>query len=371
MKIKRFIHLIVMLGVLFAGCSQPTTVEEPATTQPSKKKPIQPKPSNPPTHPVFDAADSVENQDRIPVDFGGNYVWSAAMNLAWREMKEKILHGPAKLDVQSELGRQMVRKLNFSKFSGKDLDSKSYYVKSGYGQQTVEAINQDISAKFPKAKIAPLQVKLEKTHFINYAVYRKEMKYVKVFYSMNVKFKGKKVKGFGGDQEAIAETIRILSYESDDKFLIQLNVVDPDDRLYLAKGYAMQSPKDVLAAIPRKDPADMERTVYGDRFEAPMLKFKFDRNFEALEHVFFKNPGFEQHEIVAMQEAIDFQMDRFGARVTSVAMEIGADSAGMAPPVPKNLLLNKPYWVIMKRKDSPRPYFILGVRNTAMMKAAD
>ena len=72
-----------------------------------------------------------------------------------------------------------------------------------------------------------------------------------------------------------------------------------------------------------------------------------------------------------MQEAIDFQMDQYGARVTSVAMEIGADSAGMAPPVPKKLLLNKPYWVIMKRKDSPRPYFILGVRNTAMMKAAD
>jgi hypothetical protein len=40
-------------------------------------------------------------------------------------------------------------------------------------------------------------------------------------------------------------------------------------------------------------------------------------------------------------------------------------------PLPKNLVLNKPYWVIMKRKDSPRPYFILGVRNTAMMKAAD
>ncbi|MBL0020396.1 MAG: hypothetical protein IPP17_29165 [Bacteroidetes bacterium] len=68
------------------------------------------------------------------------------------------------------------------------------------------------------------------------------------------------------------------------------------------------------------------------------------------EHASYQNSGFEQHEIVAMQEAIDFQMDRYGARVTSVAMEIGADSAGMAPPVPKNLLLNKPYWVIMKQK---------------------
>lgn len=355
--------------ILAVGCGdeqsqQPTTVE-------TKPKRSEPKTLAPVPHPVFDAADTVDHEDRVPGDFKGNYVWSAAMNLAWNEMMEKILHGPAKLDVQSVEGKEMLRKFNASKFSGKDLDSKSYYVKSGFGQGTVTAINQEVLEKFPKGKIPALQVQLEKTHFINYAVYRKDMKYWSHFSPMTVKFQGKEVKGFGGGKEAIAETIRIVSYESDDKFVLQMNVEDYDDRFYLAKGYSMQSPKQVLSAIPRKDPANMERTTFEDQFEAPILRFKFERKYDALEQAFYQNPGFEQHEIIAMQEAIDFQMDQYGARVTSVAMEIGADSAGMAPPRPKNLLLNKPYWVIMKRKDSPRPYFILGVRNTAMMKAPD
>jgi hypothetical protein len=35
---------------------------------------------------------------------------------------------------------------------------------------------------------------------------------------------------------------------------------------------------------------------------------------------------------------------------------------------PKSLILDKPYWVVMKRTDSQNPYFILGVNNTALME---
>ncbi len=34
---------------------------------------------------------------------------------------------------------------------------------------------------------------------------------------------------------------------------------------------------------------------------------------------------------------------------------------------PKNFILNKPYWIIMKRANSLNPYFILGVRNLQLM----
>ncbi len=371
MKTNRFFLLILLFGALFVGCSQRTTAEDQPSDQPAEKKPDLPKSSPTPITPLFDAVDSVDQEERIPADFEGNYVWAATMNLAWRELIDSILHGPVMLNVKSGAGKEMLRKFNSSEFSKKDLDSKSYYVKSGYGPETVERINLEVQSKFPKGKIPALQVQLEKTHFINYAVYRKDMKYWQHFSAMDVKFNGKKVKGFGGDKEAIAETIRILLYESDEKFILQLNVNDFDDRIYLAKGFSMKSPAQVLSAIPRKDPANMGRTTFEDSFEAPIIRFKLERSYDALEHVRYQNPGFEQYEIVAMQEAIDFQMDQYGARVTSVAVQASADSAGTAPPVPKKLLLNKPYWVIMKRKDSPRPYFILGVRNTAMMKTAD
>ncbi len=34
---------------------------------------------------------------------------------------------------------------------------------------------------------------------------------------------------------------------------------------------------------------------------------------------------------------------------------------------PKNFILNKPYWIIMKRANSLNSYFILGVRNLQLM----
>ena len=35
---------------------------------------------------------------------------------------------------------------------------------------------------------------------------------------------------------------------------------------------------------------------------------------------------------------------------------------------PKKLILNKPYWIIIKRADSQNPYFILGIKNIELMK---
>jgi hypothetical protein len=38
-----------------------------------------------------------------------------------------------------------------------------------------------------------------------------------------------------------------------------------------------------------------------------------------------------------------------------------------APQEPKNLILDKPFWVIMKQSDSENPYFLLGVNNENLM----
>lgn len=35
---------------------------------------------------------------------------------------------------------------------------------------------------------------------------------------------------------------------------------------------------------------------------------------------------------------------------------------------PKQLIVNKPFWVVMKQKDSTKPYFITQVNNANFMK---
>jgi hypothetical protein len=74
-----------------------------------------------------------------------------------------------------------------------------------------------------------------------------------------------------------------------------------------------------------------------------------------------------------MQEIVKFDMDEKGARVENEAYIGLATSAGPGHDVykPKQLLLDKPYWVMMKRFNSDNPYFILGVQNIELMKAAE
>ena len=64
------------------------------------------------------------------------------MNLAWTQLEKDIIKEPLDLLAKDDLGKRMVLNFKDTKFTTKDLVEESYYVKSGYGQNTVEVINK-------------------------------------------------------------------------------------------------------------------------------------------------------------------------------------------------------------------------------------
>jgi hypothetical protein len=92
-------------------------------------------------------------------EYKGNYVWGLAMNLAWNELNESILHEKVKLKTNNKSALRMADQLNDAPFTKNDLDEKSYYIKSGYGQKTVDLINKESRAKFPEKSFNDLQLK--------------------------------------------------------------------------------------------------------------------------------------------------------------------------------------------------------------------
>ena len=61
-------------------------------------------------------------------------------------------------------------------------------------------------------------------------------------------------------------------------------------------------------------------------------------------------------------------MDQKGARVESEA-GIGPETAMVTEkPEIKKFILDKPFWVVMIRKNTQHPYFILGVKNIELME---
>ncbi len=86
----------------------------------------------------------------------GNILWGGAMVLAWKEIIDSFTQEPLKFETKNDIQIRMIENFNSHKFSKENLDEGSCYVKSGYGQNTVDLINKETKAKFPTKTIPPL-----------------------------------------------------------------------------------------------------------------------------------------------------------------------------------------------------------------------
>ncbi len=297
--------------------------------------------------------------------YKGNYVWGGAMNLAWNELNEAILREKLKLSTDDKTALEMVSKLNNSPFSKIDLDEESYYIKSGYGQSTVDEINRESKKKFPSKPFKDLQIELSSNDIISYAFFSKEVEYETSFENNSTMFNGKKVKGFIANTEEQRKNVRIIKYENDDKFIIKLQLKDVNDELILAKGYDMADPQGIVNEIAENNKPYLLAIGETDRFLAPKVKLDYHRDYDELIGKKISNNGFTNYHITQMFENIKFEMDEKGARVANEAVMIMGK--GMNLEEQKNFILDKPYWIVMKRASSRNPYFILGLNNSELM----
>ena len=299
--------------------------------------------------------------------YEGNYVWGGAMNLAWNELSENIIGEEIKLKTKSDKAAEMVESLNNAPFSKNDLDRENYYVKSGYGQKTVDLINKECRKKFPSKSFDDLDMSLSSTDIISYAYFLKEVEYLVEFSKKDVLFDGDKVKGFYAENKEQKENIEVLEYANDDNFIIALNLKDDTDQIILAKGYDMTDPSNVVSKV--NDNMKKSELIAGDDiFMMPNLHLDHNRDYEELIDTFFLNEGFEVYFIAKMFENIKFDMDNKGARVENEAVILMQNTAAVSDLKPRKFILDKPFWVVMKRTNSENPYFILGVNNTKVME---
>ncbi len=349
---KKLLSLIPVLTIVFllTGCN------------------IKQTPGTPGTSPVIRDTKAEITGNYLGSDYKGNYVWGGAMNLAWNELNDNILQEKLKLATADEVALEMAQKFNNPVFAVNDLDEKSYYIKSGYGQETVEAINKESKSKFPTKSLADLDLNLNKTDIISYAYFLKEVEYKTVFEKKDVFFNKQKVTGFYAPGKVRRDNVRIIKYESDNKFIVSLQLKDESDQLILAKGYEMNDPQTVVNEINQNNQEYLSTIGESDRFEAPKLHLDYRRDYVELVNKFLANQGFEDYFIAAMFENIKFDMDERGARVENDGVIVMTESIALEPIKPKNFILDAPYWVVMQRKNSQNPYFILGVNNAELME---
>lgn len=314
------------------------------------------------------APNVIEQGSYTGSEYKGNYVYGAAMNLAWNELSENIINDTIKLNTTDKNALETMNKLNKSIFTKKDLNEESYYVKSGYGQKTVDLINKESKEKFPSKSFQDLDVKLQDLDIISYAYFLKEVEYEIQFKEKNVSFKGENVKGFIANNEKQKGNIAVLYYENDDKFIVKLKLKDNNDELILAKGFDMSKPEKIVDEINKYNKDSLSIIKATDEFEMPNLHLDYRRDYNEMIYKYFANKGFEEYYIAKMFENIKFDMDFKGARVENEAVIIAEWGSMSNQDIIRRFILDKPFWVVMKRSDSQNPYFILGVNNTELME---
>jgi hypothetical protein len=386
---SRKIHLAAIgtiLLTLFTGCSQNDT------------------PNNDPGKSIEANVVTVAEGNYIGSEYKGNYIYAGAMNLAWNELNENVLKEKLQLKTPNQDALATLQKLNNPTFKKTDLDEASYYMKSGYGQKTVDAINTEVKTKFPSKTFADLDLKLSENDIIAYAYLFKQVEYFnpfkedKVFFAANFDadfkpnpkyenaamepFIFSEVKGFKAEEANQKENIRIIHYWNDDKFIISVKLKNDADEIFLAKGFDMKTPdelvEEIKEAYQNKLPPefsrlavteDFEPMAAADIFQMPYLNFEYKRIYKEMIGQQLANKGFESHIIAQMFENIKFKMDYKGAKVENEAVVVTTETAHYVEPVKnKQFILDKPFWVVMKRKSSSNPYFILGVKNTEFME---
>ena len=297
--------------------------------------------------------------------YEGNYVWTGAMNLCWTNLSQVVIKEPISIKTDEADALAIVEKFNHPVCTTSDLDEPSYYIKAGMGPKTLEAINRESREKFPQKSFSDLDMPIGEDEFISYAYFFKKVSYEKPFTLNDIYFDNTWVKGFEAEDDQ-KRTVEALKYENDDQFIIRLRLKNPDDELILAKGYAMQEPAEVLTALNGIAEQNVSRLGEDDHFMMPLLHLSCRRDYEELIGKALANPGFTGFIIGAMFENINFDLDEEGAKVESQA--VMSVERGAAPKKGRYFYLNKPFWVIMKRKDSSHPYFLLGVNNHQLMQ---
>lgn len=223
-------------------------------------------------------------------------------------------------------------------------------------------INDDlIIAKADFKKSLPFEIELKK--FTNELIFNKI-----------------KVSSFGthGYDYRTSEIIDIFYYKNDENFIIKLQPKDIQHEILLFKSentyrtmIEMLSDMNKKIEIGKRERLNANTSwkyylVDGDIVVIPKMNFNIETNFETLEGENITS-GTKTLQIETAYQRTAFILDEKGAEIASeVVLELAVEEE-YDKPKPKKVRFDKPFFIMVKRKDSQYPYLGMWITNTELM----
>jgi hypothetical protein len=317
----------------------------------------------------------------VPIPPDTNVIWCGTLQLAWNEAIKLVGE-----KLQFENQPPIVDLLNRQDFTGTDLDPAGYVALADFERNHVEAeIRAALQKTFHGAAspelIPPVPPHPGPDDFVAYAYLFKNLAFEQPFMDVApIDFGRAKLKSFGyfggyrSLWEKLVRQVTICSYNSPDDFVIKLETKAKGDELILAKvpPLSTRNPTGpsfsgtIDAVLARAAPRQAIPPETDDDLAIPKFNFNLHRDFSELEGLIL-NPSpaakiKSKLVLVKAEQLVRFQLNEKGAVLKSEAL---VAEAGGAPP--HIMIFNKPFLILMKRADSPQPYFAMWVGNASLL----
>ena len=319
-----------------------------------------------------------------PVPEGKNVIWCGTLQLAWNHLEEDVLHEPPNL----RGAEAVAQRLNEAQFTEDDLPPDSYLAEAGFAKDgIVERIKSEMASRFHKTvEIDPL----EPSDILAYAYLEAKADFTVPYFDspepltfLDPSGRETPVTSFGIEEkheyayEQLRDQLDVLYRHPQN-----LDSENPDE--FVLDLCRSSSPNQVIVArIPRKATlsetlADMDTKIrefarqsdakshgefgINDVLMIPNLNWEVQHRFTELEGSDkpFQNDGFTGYHIVKALQTIRFRMDRSGA-------ELASEARLPCAPTPTHYLCNRPFLIVMKKRDTERPFFVMWVDNAELL----
>lgn len=215
-----------------------------------------------------------------------------------------------------------------------------------------------------------------------------EFEYVIPFEKFNdrLEFDGKIVQSFGylNNKREASQNLQVsrVIYFDDDNFLIQLATEGNDQITLLKTENKYSKPTELINDLTRFEKqhdlfqehyATFWRTEFLDKdiVLIPMISFNLQKKYRCFEGNTF-HIGSKEMTIGKSIQSIAFVMNEKGVRFKSIALdEIFSSSENNDESKPKELIFDKPFYILLTKRNKNIPYFIAAIRNSELMILGD
>ena len=300
-----------------------------------------------------------------------NKVWVGTFQLVFNDMKNEILK-LKKVEFVGEKPTDDLVGLNKEEFNSSMLNPETYYKSYGATSPTAkEKIKKDIKKKFNETSDIIDEVDWTEApgRYYAYAMLKKEFEFLKEFDKLDPQsFNGsdKKYDFFGikRSSSALNANIRVLFYNSEDDFAVQL-LTKNGDEVYLYRTESNDSFDKIYEKM-KQEKENYKGSRYFediDTFKAPNLSFKSIRRYDELCNKIIKDT--DGYYFSAAMETIQFELNSKGGKIKSEAI-LMADNAAIAfeeMPKPRHFDFDKTFNLFLVDKDKKDPYMALRVKD--------